>query len=313
MTRGWVRASVAASTPSRPAAPGPRFWTRTSARSSSSLRTVRRSPDFRSPLSRSLARLEQEIGAPLFDRVNRRLRLNPAGEVLLQHARRSLRELRAAAEHIRSLRDPEHGTVRLGFLHSVATWLAPELIRGFRTRAPRVRFALTQAATYELETLVADGMVDLAVTGPRPDGAALAWHPVHTEQLCLVVPRGHRLADRARAAVADAADEPFIMPGPDFGLRRLTDELLARAGVDPAVAFESAEIATMESLAAAGLGVTVVPRPRPHRADPNAVYLPLVDAAAHRVLGLVWRADQPESPVVRRFKDFVVSQEWTAL
>jgi LysR family transcriptional regulator, transcription activator of glutamate synthase operon len=264
-------------------------------------------------LSRSLARLELEIGAPLFDRVNRRLRLNPSGAVLLQHARRSLLELRSATEHIRSLRDPDTGTVRLGFLHSLATWLAPELIRGFRARAPRVQFALTQAATYELTTLVTEGMVDLAVTGPRPGAEALGWHEIHREQLCLVVPRDHRLADRKRVDVAAAADEPFIMLGPSFGLRQLTDELLARAGVDPVVAFESAEIATMESLAAAGLGVTVVPRPRPHRADPNAAYIPLVDDAAHRVLGLVWRDGRPESPVVRRFKDFVVSEEWTAL
>ena len=264
-------------------------------------------------LSRSLARLEHQIGAPLFDRVNRRLRLNPSGEVLLRHARRSLLELRAATEHIRSLRDPEHGTVRLGFLHSVATWLAPELIRGFRARAPQVRFALTQAATYELEALVADGMVDLAVTGPRPTDESLAWHPIHTEQLCLVVPRDHRLADRGSVGIADAAGEPFILLGPDFGLRRLTDDLLAQVGADPAVAFESAEIATMESLAAAGLGVTVVPRPRPHRADPNAAYIRLSDDAAHRVLGLVWPEGGPESPVVRRFRDFVVAQEWAAL
>jgi DNA-binding transcriptional LysR family regulator len=264
-------------------------------------------------LSRSLARLEHEIGAPLFDRVNRRLRLNPSGEVLLRHARRSLLELRAATEHIRALRDPEHGTVRLGFLHSVATWLAPELIRGFRARAPQVQFALTQAATYELEALVVDGAVDLAVTGPRPTGAGLAWHPIHTEQLCLVVPRHHRLADRGRVGIAEAAGEPFITLGPDFGLRRLTDDLLARAGVEPEIAFESVEIATLESLAAAGLGVAIVPRPRPHRADPNAVYLPLTDDAAHRVLGLVWRADQPESPVVRRFRRFVVAEEWAAL
>ena len=264
-------------------------------------------------LSRSLARLEQEIGAPLFDRVNRRLRLNPSGEVLLRHARRSLLELRSATEHIRSLRDPDTGTVRLGFLHSLATWLAPELIRGFRARAPRVQFALTQAATYELTALVTEGMVDLAVTGPRPEGEGLGWHEIHREQLCLVVPRDHRLADRKRVDVAAAAAEPFIMLGPSFGLRQLTDELLARAGVDPVVAFESAEIATMESLAAAGLGVTVVPRPRPHRADPNAAYIPLVDDAAHRVLGLVWREGRPESPVVRRFQDFVVSEEWTAL
>lgn len=264
-------------------------------------------------LSRSLARLEHEIGAPLFDRVNRRLRLNPSGEVLLRHARRSLLELRTATEHIRVLRDPEHGTVRLGFLHSVATWLAPEVIRGFRARAPQVQFTLTQAATYELEALVTDGVVDLAVTGPRPDSRDLAWHTIHTEQLCLVVPRGHRLAGKDSVEIAEAAGEPFILLGPDFGLRRLTEDLLARVGEQPEIAFESAEIATMESLAAAGLGVTVVPRPRPHRADPNAVYLPLTDPAAHRVLGLVWRADQPESPVVDRFRAFVVSEEWSAL
>lgn len=264
-------------------------------------------------LSRSLARLEREIGAPLFDRVNRRLQLNPSGEVLLAHARRSLLELRSATEHIRSMHDPDGGTVRLAFLHSVATWLAPELIRGFRARAPQVQFALTQAATYELATLVADGMVDLAVTGPRPETAGLGWHTLHREQLCLVVPRDHRLADRDRIGIAAAAAEPFIMLGKDFGLRQLTDELLGRAGVEPVVAFESAEIATMESLAAAGLGVTVVPRPRPHRSDPNAAYIPLTDDAAHRVLGLVWAEGRPESPVVRRFRDFVVAEEWATL
>lgn len=264
-------------------------------------------------LSRSLGRLEQEVGAPLFDRVHRRLRLNPSGEVLLRHARRSLLELRAATEHIRALRDPDRGTVRLGFLHSVATWLAPELIRGFRARAPQVQFVLTQAAGYELTSLVSEGKVDLAVTGPRPDAAGLGWHEIHREELCLVVPRDHRLADRDRVGIAEAVGEPFIMLGASFGLRRLTDDLLAQVGADPAVAFESAEIATMESLAAAGLGVTVVPRPRPHRADPNAAYIRLSDDAAHRVLGLVWPEGGPESPVVRRFRDFVVAQEWAAL
>ena len=264
-------------------------------------------------LSRSLARLEQEIGAPLFDRVGRRLRLNPSGEVLLVHARRSLSELRSATEHIRSLRDPDHGTVRLSFLHSVATWLAPELIRGFRARAPQVQFTLTQAASYELAALVTDGAVDLAVTGPRPDDPDLGWHEIHREELCLVVPRDHRLADRGRVGIAEAAAEPFIMLGSSFGLRRLTDELLARVGGEPTVAFESAEIPTMESLAAAGLGVTVVPRPRPHRADPNAAYIPLTDDPAQRVLGLVWPLSRPESPVVQRFRRFVVAEHWATL
>lgn len=264
-------------------------------------------------LSRSLARLEQQIGAPLFDRGSRRLQLNPSGEVLLEHARRSLVELRTATEHIRSLRDPETGTVRLGFLHSAATWLAPELIRSFRAQAPLARFVLTQAATYELVTLLDDGAIDLAVTGPRPGSATLGWHTVHREELCLAVPRDHRLAAAQQVEIAEIAAEPLIALGPSFGLRRLTDELFARAGIAPAIAFEAAEIPTMESLAAAGLGVAVVPRPRPHRADPNAAYVPLADATAHRMLGLAWRQAQQVSPMVERFRAFVVAGRWDAL
>lgn len=264
-------------------------------------------------LSRSLARLEQEVGAPLFDRVNRRLRLNQYGEVLLRHARRSVLELQVATEHIRSLRDPDRGTVRLGFIHSVATWLAPELIRGFRRPAPQVRFALTQGAAPGLTALLDDGAVDVIITGPRPAAPGLGWHPLHREQLCLVVPREHRLADRTGVDVTAVADEPFILLNPGFGLRGLADDLLARAGIVPTVAFEAAEIPTMESLAAAGLGVSIVPRPRPHRADPNAVYLPLTDDAAQRELGLAWPADRPESPVVTRFREFVRSGDWSQL
>ncbi len=68
-------------------------------------------------LSRALARLEARIGAPLFDRVNRRLRLNTYGTILLDHARRSIAEITSATERIAALRDPDTGTVRLAFLH----------------------------------------------------------------------------------------------------------------------------------------------------------------------------------------------------
>lgn len=265
-------------------------------------------------LSRSIARLEQEVGAPLFDRVGRRLQLNTSGEVLLRHVRRCLFELRAATEHIQSLRDPDRGTVRLGFLHSVATWLAPELIRSFRVEAPNVQFELTQAASYELASLVGEAAVDLAVTGPRPEADGLGWHTIHRQQLCLAVPSSHRLADLTSVGIAEAADEPFILLGTSFGLRRLTDDLLDSAGIaPPRIAFEATEIPTMESLAGAGLGVAVVPRPQRHREDPNTAYIPLVDDGAQRDLGIAWREGQAESPVVRRFKDFVISGNWSAL
>lgn len=66
----------------------------------------------------------------------------------------------------------------------------------------------------------------------------------------------------------------------------------------------------MESLVAAGLGVAVVPAPRPGRAEPGVAYLPLTDSAAQRAIGLAWVLDYPQTPVVSRFADFVAVQFW---
>jgi LysR family transcriptional activator of glutamate synthase operon len=257
-------------------------------------------------LSRALARLEDEVGTPLFDRVGRRLRLNACGQILLEHARRSLAEMRSATERIASLRDPDTGTVRLAFLHSQASWFVPDLLRRFRAEAPRVQFGLIQGAAHEIVDALAGGRVDLAITSPRPDG--YRWRGLYLERLCLAVPRGHRFAGKTRIRLADAGTEPFVVLAPGFGLRQLTDELCAEAGIEPQVVFEAMEIPTMEGLVAAGFGVAVVPVPRPERAEPRAVYIPLSQTSARRQLGLAWSADRPLPPAAQRFAEFVIRE-----
>ncbi|MDT7658044.1 MAG: LysR family transcriptional regulator, transcription activator of glutamate synthase operon [Pseudonocardiales bacterium] len=262
-------------------------------------------------LSRALARLERRLGTPLFDRVHRRLRLNRYGEILLEHARRCLAELSVASDRIASLLDPDRGTVRLAFLHSVATWLVPELLRRYREGAPEVRFELRQAAGHEMLADLRAGHVDLAVSGPRPEGGDIGWQPLFREQLCLVVPERHALAGRGRCGLAAAAGEPFVALRRGFGMREISDELCSAAGFTPAIAFESTEIPSMEGLVAAGLGVAVAPLPRAHRATPGVAYLPLTDAGAHRVIGLAWPLDRPVPPVAERFAEFVRSRRWS--
>lgn len=255
-------------------------------------------------LSRALARLEDEVGTPLFDRVGRRLRLNAYGEILLEHARRSLAEMRSATDRIAALRDPDTGTVRLAFLHSQASWFVPDLLRRFRAEAPRVQFALIQGAAHDIVDALAGGRVDLAITSPRPEG--YRWRGLYLERLCLAVPRGHRFADRARIRLAEAGTEPFVALAPEFGLRQLTDELCGEAGIEPQVVFEAMEIPTMEGLVAAGFGVAVVPVPRSERAEPGAVYIPLSQTSAKRQLGLAWPADRPLPPAAERFAEFII-------
>ncbi len=256
-------------------------------------------------LSRALSRLEHQAGTPLFDRVNRRLRLNAYGQIMLEHARRSIAEMELATERIAALRDPDSGTVRLAFLHSLASWLVPDLLRQFRIDAPRVAFELHQGAAHEVSEQLLSGRADLAILSPQPQGPAFAWHQLYVERLCLVVPRGHRFASRASLRLTDTADEPFIALGDGFGLRELTDELWTEAGIRPRIVFEAMEIPTMEGLVAAGFGVAVVPVPRPDRGEPMCVYVPLSHPGAKRRVGVAWMRERALPPAAERFRDFV--------
>jgi DNA-binding transcriptional LysR family regulator len=255
-------------------------------------------------LSRALARFEDQVGAPLFDRVNRRLRLNPYGQVILEHARRCIDEMRAATDRIDSLRNPDTGRVRLAFLHSLASWYVPEHLRRFRQSAPGVGFDLFQGPSHELTQRVLNGQSDIAITSPRPDAPNLVWHRLYEERLSLAVPRGHRLASRTRVRLSAAAAEPFVALGHQAGLRQLTDELWAEDGIHPEIVFEATEIPTMEGLVAAGFGVAVVPSPR-DGGDAKVVHVPLTNAGAKREVGLVWDRNRVLSPPGKRFANFM--------
>jgi LysR family transcriptional regulator, transcription activator of glutamate synthase operon len=256
-------------------------------------------------LSRALARLERQIGAPLFDRVNRRLRLNAYGRIMLEHSRRSITEIRSASDRIAALRDPDKGVVRLAFLHSMANWFVPEIIGRFHAQVPQVQFDLSQAAGHELAEALATGQIDLAITTPRPHGDEYGWRELMVERLCVVVPRTHRLAKRRRISLSETVDEPFIALGRQFALRQLTNELWAAERIRPRVVFEAIEIATIEGLVAAGLGIAVVPEPQPNRAEPTAAYISLTSAHAKRAVGLAWIKGRAISPAAERFASFV--------
>jgi LysR family transcriptional regulator, transcription activator of glutamate synthase operon len=255
-------------------------------------------------LSRALARLEQQAGAQLFDRVNRRLSLNAYGQIMLEHAERGIAELQSAAERIAALRSPDTGRVRLAFLHSLANWYVPEQLRRFRETAPGIGFDLFQGPAHELTDRVSRGQSDIAITSPRPSGPGFGWHRLYVERLCLSVPRGHRLASRTRVRMSAAAGEPFIALTAQSGLRQMTAELWAEDGLDPEIVFEATEIPTMEGLVAAGFGVAVVPV-QSDGADPKTVHVPLTNAGAKREVGLVWDHDRVLSPPAERFAGFL--------
>jgi DNA-binding transcriptional LysR family regulator len=258
-----------------------------------------------STLSRSLARLEADLGVTLFARQGRTLRLTRAGRTFQQAAERALAEVERSAEAVRLDADPAGGRVAFGFLHTLGPETVPSLLRDFRADHPRIRFHLVQ--TYGeamLERLRAGGL-DLCLTSPLPDEPGLVVRRLAEQRLRLVVPADHRLGNRRRVRLAEVASEPFVTLETGFGLRRITDALCAEAGFVPRVAFEGEEAETLRGLVAAGLGVALLPPPAVPR--PGVTELHVAGQRAVREIGVAWLDGGQDTAPVAAFKSFLLS------
>lgn len=257
-------------------------------------------------LSRALARLERKLGVKLFDRHRNGLRLNKYGEIFQAHALRAMGELDRGAERIVTLVDPERGSVSLGFVHSFGGWLVPDLLNGYRKLAPSTSFELRGGPCDAVIDDVRRGSVDIGFVAPEPAADDLEWIPLGREPLCLGIPPGHAFEGRDHVAIADLAHEPMIALRAGFGLRHVTDSLCREAGFSPRIEIEVTELSTLHALVAAGMGVAVVPAPRPGQTPGPVIRgIPFSDQTAFRHYGAVTRRGGPSGLAARRFLKFV--------
>jgi LysR family transcriptional activator of glutamate synthase operon len=249
-------------------------------------------------LSRLLSRVEASLGARLFERDARGVHPNPLGSVTLDAARDLVERYDRLRRDLGGLLDPDAGTVRLAFLDSMSTSLVPRLLRDVRASAPLLRVELRQEPGHEIIPHLATGVAELAIVSGRP-AAPHGWRPLQEQRLVVVVPAGHRFATRRRVRLADLEGEDFVSIPPGFGFREHLDGLFAEARVSPRIAFEIGDLATIEGLVGAGLGVAVVPEQ--FAGASGTVGVPLANPGASRVIGLTWRADRTLAPAAARF------------
>ncbi|ANI92098.1 LysR family transcriptional regulator [Dietzia timorensis] len=260
-----------------------------------------------STLSRRLQRLEYDVGTSLFDRAAGGLRINSRGEVLREHLSKANAELVAGVEAVRRISDPDRGTIRFDFLHSLSTWLMPRLVRGHLSRRPGVEFVLHQGPGVELSERVAAGISDIAIATPRPTDPDLDFVLLASERQGLAVPRDHRLATRRRIRLAEVADEPFATLLPGYGTRQVFDELCDEGGFTPRIVFEAGEIPTAGGLVSAGLALAVVPLGYPSMKPEGTVIVPL-QTRIRREIGVVRNIRAAPNPPVEEFWTHVTSE-----
>lgn len=241
-------------------------------------------------LSQALRKLEREVGAQLFQRVGRGLRLSDAGRALIGPARQVLQAIERAQNAVGAVAELLTGTLEIAALPTLAVDPLAGLIGDFRRSYPGVMVRVSQAESAAgASTLVRDGDCEIGLAHlPLPD-EGLVCTELGVQELLLVLPPRADAVDEQPLPLARLKDVPLVLSPPGTSTRTLLDQALEAAGVAPRVAVETDSRDAVVPLVLAGAGAALLPAPLARQAQRRgAIVCPAQPRIARRI-GLVQR------------------------
>jgi LysR family transcriptional regulator, benzoate and cis,cis-muconate-responsive activator of ben and cat genes len=260
-------------------------------------------------LSRAVKQLENDLGAEVLERTRHRVRLTPAGAVLLRESVVLLQQVDEISNRVRRTAAGEEGELRLGYIGPPTQPFLGPLLKEYRQRYPLVSIHLEERTPERVWEMVAKSRLSAALTRPVLVSQALGLRTIvlHEERLGIVVPSDHPFATRNAMPWTALAQKPLIVLARREGMS-LHDAVIAgcrQAGVTPRFAHTPSLIGTVMSYVEAGAGIGVVTAsvvtPSP------ALSFVLLKPIQRVPLVFVWREDEDEPPV-QRFRELLL--EW---
>lgn len=257
-------------------------------------------------LSRQIARLEDELGVPLFTRLGRGVRLTAAGIAYQKGARVVLAEVRRSEVAAHAAARGVKGTFRIGVAETSAYLEAiPDIIADFKQRHPAIICKVLHVDWPEVAGALTSGRLQAAFCVHHPLDSEFAAEVLFRERLYLVAARGHPLAQKESALLSQMRAEQFISIPPAVlprSFRELGAELIAH-GVSLAEALEAPGPYTQVGLAAAGLGVAILPKRKRMPPHPDVAFVPLPDLKFRAPNVLTWQEASTDSPLITSLRD----------
>ncbi|GMK39732.1 LysR family transcriptional regulator [Paenibacillus sp. CCS19] len=256
-------------------------------------------------LSRTISRLEEDLGVLLFDRVNRQIRLNAFGKTFLSKVELALSLLDEGKKEVMEMAGLERGTISIAT--NTLNCLSPA-VEAFREKFPNVRFRINQIApteTYSISELLEQGITDLGF-GPIAFGKpGIRECSVLQTKIFLAVPSGHRLEKQSSITLEQAADEPFIEYKTGHPFRKANDEISRRAGIQRTILCEVDEPAALHGLVRSGLGVAFLPGCKWNDVAQYSL-LPIQDSDNKHTFFVSWNETRYLSEAAREFQYFLI-------
>jgi DNA-binding transcriptional LysR family regulator len=254
-----------------------------------------------SAVSKRIAAIEAEIGAPLLVRGRRGIEPTAAGQALLRQAREVLSTMARMHAELSDFATGAQGNVRVAAAPSVLAERLAEDIGAFLQQHPKIRVSLDERVSADIVRSVREGAADLGVLWDLSDLSGLAQAPYRRDRLCLVAPRGHPLARRRRISFAEALPHVNVAVAPGGMMDVLLQREAARLGQKLVHRIQVSAMDAAARIVAAGLGPAILPREvlQPHPSQQRLSLVPLTDAWASRQFVVCTRADGSASAATR--------------
>jgi LysR family transcriptional regulator, hydrogen peroxide-inducible genes activator len=237
-------------------------------------------------LSQQILKLEGELGARLFDRLGRSVRLTDLGKTLLPRARAVLRDLEAAKGEVIERKDFIGGSVTVGVIPTVAPYFLPPLLTAFAREFPQARLTVVEEITPILLERLRSGTIDVAILALPVRGHEFETFRLLTEPLFAALSKKHALARRRTISLRDLRKEPFLLLRDGHCFRDTVVGACDRARLHPQIIFESGQFSSLLSLVGTGMGVSIVPE-MAVKENLSCRYIRLDDEEATRTIGAV--------------------------
>ena len=234
-------------------------------------------------LSQQVLKLEEDLGARLFDRLGRSVRLTEAGRAFLPHARSILHQMEAARSGVEDKRTDVRGSVAVGIIPTIAPYLMPQSVAAFSKKYPDAKLRILEETTPVLVEGLRNLSIDVAILALPLRHKEFQMYPLRTEPLYAALARDHPRAGAKNLSLRELRGEQFVMLRDGHCFRDLSVAACTRAKVNPRIAFESGQFSSLLGMVAAGVGVSLVPEMAVDRSA-RCSYVRISDAQASRTI-----------------------------
>lgn len=255
-----------------------------------------------SALSRSMQRLEEEFGQPLFERKTRAMELTDAGELLQTRAEEMLGILDDTKAQISD--DGQTGRLRIGAIPTIAPYFLPGFLRGFHEEFPTAELFVQEETTDKLLAHCKQGEIDLAVLALPIAAKHIDTEELFQEELLLALPVAHPLTEKKRVVLADVEPLPFVLLGEAHCLTNSVVSFCRQKSFQPVVVEQTSQLATVQELVSLGHGVSLIPE-MARRCDSSTsrMYRSLDGRQPQRSIAMAWNPYRFESKLLATLKD----------